>query len=640
MTRLVLSFWLAASLVAQAATYYVDFDGGNNALAGTSSGTAWKHCPGDPNATGTAASTTLAAGDTVIFKGGVVYRSHVFLSWSGSDGNPITYDGNSAGTFGTGMAIMDGSDVISTSWTNCVDAADCGGNPNWANIYYTPIPAVATNGWRQILIDGTNMTRTAQEPDPSNPFLWDDTSEYFAAHHTNVTSTNLVGTNYFTQASSSDWDGAWIAMRGSGNALFFREITAFDPATDMVTFPSFSDYTSQDTLWAVFNHIRLLDQPGEHVVDEIAGRLYIWPHDSGDMGGHTWSIATRTNAFGGLSKNNLTFRNFLARGYYYEIGGNNDGACIVYCVNTGTPGNGAARNNSLYHSVAEFMRSMPRRSLVTMNNDYGITVQSNVLRKSYAGGIRAGYGQHTIVSNWIEEITGTGVFVQYSTNSTINWNTVTNLVGTHANGISVYTYSDNVEVNYNRVVNANNLITFEYSQNVDFIGNLVDARGKDQRINEWGVMSGTVRWLGNTLVNNSVNRILNIGVASSTNATYTLQNNIIDGGGVFPLTGATHTYNIYTGFHFWQDAGDLSTGESEQDEGDLFVSFGNDYRLIAGSPAIDAGTDLSGDYTVTLDGQAITGTYDIGAFGTQSASGGGVRAVVAPGGPRRFGGGF
>jgi len=73
---------------ANAATYYVDYDAGSDAAAGTSTGAAWKHCPGDANATGTAASTSLSAGDTVIFKGGVTYSSSgsavITLSWSGS----------------------------------------------------------------------------------------------------------------------------------------------------------------------------------------------------------------------------------------------------------------------------------------------------------------------------------------------------------------------------------------------------------------------------------------------------------------------------------------------------------------------------------------------------------------------------
>lgn len=107
MTRIItIALLILCALSAEAATYYVDFSAGSDAAAGTSSGTAWKRCPGDTNATGTAASTTLTAGDTVIFKGGVSYIGTIYLSVSGSLASKITYDGNSAGTFGTGKATF------------------------------------------------------------------------------------------------------------------------------------------------------------------------------------------------------------------------------------------------------------------------------------------------------------------------------------------------------------------------------------------------------------------------------------------------------------------------------------------------------------------------------------------------------
>jgi len=63
-TVLIVACWLLLSAV-HAATYYVDYSGGSNNNAGTSIAAAWKHCPGDTNATGLAASTALSAGDTV-----------------------------------------------------------------------------------------------------------------------------------------------------------------------------------------------------------------------------------------------------------------------------------------------------------------------------------------------------------------------------------------------------------------------------------------------------------------------------------------------------------------------------------------------------------------------------------------------
>ena len=93
-------------------TYYVDFTNSEttsaDSNAGTSTATALIHCPGDNNYSPSGpAPTSLSAGDTVIFKGGIIYDGSVDVDWNGSDGSPITYDGNSAETWGTGKAIMD-----------------------------------------------------------------------------------------------------------------------------------------------------------------------------------------------------------------------------------------------------------------------------------------------------------------------------------------------------------------------------------------------------------------------------------------------------------------------------------------------------------------------------------------------------
>jgi hypothetical protein len=55
-----------------AAQFYVDFSAGSDSNTGTSPSTAWKHCPGDPSATGLAVSAVPAPGDSICFKGGVV----------------------------------------------------------------------------------------------------------------------------------------------------------------------------------------------------------------------------------------------------------------------------------------------------------------------------------------------------------------------------------------------------------------------------------------------------------------------------------------------------------------------------------------------------------------------------------------
>lgn len=93
-----------------AANYFVDYLGGADSNAGTSTSLPWQHCPGDPAASGVANALTLLPGDTVRFKGGVTYvltgSTGIVLSTDGVQGNVITFDGNSAGTWGTGRALI------------------------------------------------------------------------------------------------------------------------------------------------------------------------------------------------------------------------------------------------------------------------------------------------------------------------------------------------------------------------------------------------------------------------------------------------------------------------------------------------------------------------------------------------------
>lgn len=50
-----------------------------------------------------------------------------------------------------------------------------------------------------------------------------------------------------------------------------------------------------------------------------------------------------------------------------------------------------------------------------------------------------------------------------------------------------------------------------------------------------------------------------------------------------------------------------------------------DFHLVSGSPLIDAGTDLSGDFTTDIDGATRSGTWDVGA--DEFAGGGGGTTV-------------
>jgi hypothetical protein len=104
----VLCAFMVPAIPSSAANYFVDFAAGSDASTGTSTNAAWQHCPTDPNATGTSAAATLSAGDTVYFKGGVVYNGGLgSFAWNGTSDNPVTLQGLSS--WGTGRAILDGT---------------------------------------------------------------------------------------------------------------------------------------------------------------------------------------------------------------------------------------------------------------------------------------------------------------------------------------------------------------------------------------------------------------------------------------------------------------------------------------------------------------------------------------------------
>lgn len=93
-------------------TYYVDFSAGSDAADGKSQATAWKHAPGDMNATGSAQSAMLVPGDVVLLKGGVVYQGTITLTASGTASKPIVLEGGPQQGWGTGMAVVDGQNTL------------------------------------------------------------------------------------------------------------------------------------------------------------------------------------------------------------------------------------------------------------------------------------------------------------------------------------------------------------------------------------------------------------------------------------------------------------------------------------------------------------------------------------------------
>jgi hypothetical protein len=153
------------------ATYYVDYENGSDSASGKSPEKALKHCPDH-----------LEPSDTVIFKGGVAYEGTITVSAAGTEEKPIVLDGNTAGTFGDGPAIIEGGIPVS-GWRLCTSKEEARGNPLWEKIFVAEVPVF--KDWHDLNLSSLGeKLAVAQDPNPSDLSFQENLDEYF--HTTNA----------------------------------------------------------------------------------------------------------------------------------------------------------------------------------------------------------------------------------------------------------------------------------------------------------------------------------------------------------------------------------------------------------------------------------------------------------------------
>jgi parallel beta-helix repeat protein len=580
-----------------ATIYYVNYANGNDANSGTSDTTPWKRAPGDPMAAGVARGTDLQGGDTVLFKGGVTYRGQVSLGRSGQNDAPIIYKGDG---WGENKAVMEGSNVLDVRWTRCSSDADCGGNSNFANFYYAPLPS-SLQDFTVGLFEDDEFLWYAQTPNPSDPFNHDRVNGFYRiplrSSTIKQTVRSVTDPLNLTQSDPGFWDGASVILWVQGNVTKVKRVTGYDPAThtllhEPLTGPN-TPYVDRDSRYALLNHVSLIDRPGEYAIDTAHSRLYLWPrHD--DPAQHRYSTPGGTAFSAGRSVRYVTIEGFriqlYAQGITFPSGGSNN---II-------------RNNEVRR-----LRSNERYAIqVSGSNAF---VEGNQVEDCIrAVGILIGGSNNVIQRNTVRNTSRQGIWLMGAHRCKVLHNTILNIKGTHSNGLSIYLDSSDILSAGNMILNCNSPLTLERSSDLTFLNNVVIGTG-GANVNDWGGCTGTLAFYNNVLVKNSNHNSLNI---ASPKATLILRNNILDGGG----KGGDH--NIYTGLSWSQDARygwKLGTNETlVKDLGKIFADPAqNDFHLKAGSPAIDTGTDVSADgFDTDIEGKRrpVGKAWDIGAY--------------------------
>jgi hypothetical protein len=591
--------FLLLSKVAFAAIYYVDYTDGVDSANGTSSSTPWKHSPGDSNATGNAA-ITLSAGDTVNFKGGVRYQGKIAVNASGNDGSRIVFQGQPSG-WGTGKAIIDGT--VTTSWTQCPDASTCGGNANYANIYYATLPGGANH---DITVLDSDVPLYHQiDVTVADPHNYTIVEEWHAIS-SGMGATTCTDAAVFTSSDENYYTGAYIYHhQWSGNSLGRSKIASFNTGTDTITYANLGYTVSVDSTWdskyhyAIVNNWRAINAAGYYAVDEDNSKIYAWPRTSTS----NLRIGSLTYAFDANSKSYFTVDGFKIVGQYNPS--SNTGIALV--GNSGVSTNGIDfKNNDLISQAGGALGSISGNIYMRSGGAVINYVRDNTMSWMTNGrGITVSGGKVYTQRNTFEYIHGTVIFYFVNTglpsiDGEIDGNLIQNCAGIHANGMALYGLSsdivENIVVKNNRIPGFGSragpyAMTMQTHRNLTFYNNVLGETQEQGR----GADCDYMRWYNNTMLDfdkadgNDEGFVMTEDPSNCTE--YTVKGNIMDGFGSahgYP----THTYNVYTNYYWTQDTGtygwELGATEVLSTLTDVFNNYAaGDYTLKSGGPAID-----------------------------------------------------
>lgn len=597
-----------------AATYYVDFEKGDDAHVGTAQESAWKRAPGDPQAAGKAAETKLVAGGIVQFRSGVIYRGNIVVPASGEKANPITYIGTG---WGEGRAVLDGSELV-TGWKKCQSPDDAAGAKNFANLYYAEVDAksafLLNLHETDVQTQSDAFLYIAQDPNPVDPFFNDRTESMHKVTNENLTHTTVTAPDIFKSDNANHWDGASLLLWINPNRTIRVQVTGFDPKTGTVTFaPKLADNAiypdKRVQYFAVYNSPHVIDQPGEYAITEPNAngkrRIVLYPRSPDALDARI-SRSVREQGFNLGKESNITIQGFDIRKYAGES--MTDGSGIATGRRgVGPKGGYVIRDNRISHTQAG-------------DNGYGgiflddttdALIENNDIRwtKNHRAIFITSSDKIIIRNNNVQNIGRTAVVMYTGKNSQILNNRFSHIYGTHANALTLYIASENVLVANNIITEASNPITFQDSGPLYFINNVTDGLGKNKNINEWPNTrrgpwaTGEIVFLNNTCVNADANASLSLG--KDPQKKYVVMNNILDGLAVGKGEQVIHTHNLYLGRahtqaarYNWKDA----EGESDLASADLvFVAPDKlDYTLKPASPASGSGTDVSAYFPKAL----------------------------------------
>lgn len=499
---------------AYAASYYVDYVGGNNSNTGTVMTAPWQHAPGDPAATENPKNAILVPGDVVRFKGGVAYRGNIRARFDGAPGAPITYSGSG---FGTESAVFEGADPV-TSITPCSSAAQCGGAAAWLKMSVVTFTPPATSFIK--LYDASGLLFEAQSPMPADRFFWDSVGDFAVSP---LAEKAMIETGRLDAPALAGLLGGvpsgslliWIY----GNIVERRPVTAvtgnilhFDP-TGITLYPD------RPGRYALIGSAAAITAAGQYA-EAGSGRAnaYTRPVDGLMVGNGRSGIDIS-------DRSHVTVSDIVFRHYTAAVKATAQGAPIVRNGRTGT--DIVIEGNHFEDSSLQ-----DGKGVITLSNVDNVRIVRNVIARIERGsGVRAGNNTRAISVNGnnINTVGRTGVAFLNTSDSSISDNIIANLKGIHGNGISLYLNNRRVKVFNNRVLTTDRPMTFHGDSDTptpgdhDFVieRNIFTATSTAQAaLTSWGRATRNVTIRNNVAIGPKAGMLMNdtdVGVAITEN---------------------------------------------------------------------------------------------------------------------------
>lgn len=485
-----------------ATDYFVDFDNGLDVNAGTSTAHAWKHAPGDPNATANPLKTVLVGGDVVKFRGGVKYRGSVVVQTGGEQGKQITYLGDA---WGEKKATIAGMDEISVSLKKCASDSRCFFVDHPEDTFIADLP-VQIKPDAEIKIDGQDFVQSQFPVQPKS--LWSTpVTDFWPIKFSQMVQDSLgwtiINAGPLAVLGDSQPEDMRVLIWGLPNWIHIGEEVNYSNQTGSIHFssPKFSPFVNRLAYYGLSNHPRFVKSSFSFATIS-GGHSLVFRFPDLKVDKIDLEYSARDVAFDILGRSHLVFKGFEVAGF----SGKNDVASKgnAFRSRSGTPSDVLISNNDI-------SRLKTFGSAIQILGATDLRIDGNRVSK-----IKEGYGisllssaNVKITNNSIDEVGITGISVINNKDVLVSGNRISHIASIHGNGISVYLSNRNVAVENNFISTSTRPITFHSDKkgqpmNLSFVGNLIYASGEGSiPIQSWGNLARDVKIMNNILISDT-----------------------------------------------------------------------------------------------------------------------------------------